>query len=99
MGLISGDYEAKASSSGNQEGFVPGGYSLHSIMSAHGPDTASYAKTISLKESELKPERVGENSLAFMFETYQMLTLSKSAIESNSLQKDYWKCWANFKVQ
>ena len=32
MGLIEGAYDAKA------EGFVPGGGSLHNMMSAHGPD-------------------------------------------------------------
>ncbi|CAM5653949.1 Homogentisate 1,2-dioxygenase [Streptomyces glaucescens] len=31
IGLIAGAYDAKA------EGFVPGGGSLHNMMSAHGP--------------------------------------------------------------
>jgi homogentisate 1,2-dioxygenase len=31
MGLIYGQYDAK------EEGFVPGGGSLHNCMSAHGP--------------------------------------------------------------
>jgi homogentisate 1,2-dioxygenase len=37
MGLIAGDYGAKASG-----GFRPAGASLHNIMSAHGPDAATH---------------------------------------------------------
>ncbi len=36
MGLIYGDYDAKA------EGFAPGGMSLHNLMAGHGPDVASW---------------------------------------------------------
>ena len=36
MGLIEGAYDAKA------EGFVPGGGSLHNMMSAHGPDRETF---------------------------------------------------------
>ncbi|CAG0881802.1 unnamed protein product, partial [Cyprideis torosa] len=36
MGLIKGSYEAK------EEGFRPGGATLHSIMTPHGPDTACF---------------------------------------------------------
>ncbi|KAL6535956.1 hypothetical protein OROHE_012800 [Orobanche hederae] len=36
MGLIHGGYEAKA------DGFLPGGASLHSCMTPHGPDTKTY---------------------------------------------------------
>ena len=32
MGLILGQYEAK------EEGFAPGGATLHSMMTPHGPD-------------------------------------------------------------
>src|ERR1700689_5206074 len=35
MGLVRGVYDAKA------EGFLPGGISLHGMMSAHGPDNAT----------------------------------------------------------
>jgi homogentisate 1,2-dioxygenase len=48
MGLIFGVYEAK------QEGFLPGGASLHSCMTPHGPDTDTFAKASS---AELKPHR------------------------------------------
>ena len=36
MGLIEGAYDAKA------DGFVPGGGSLHNMMSAHGPDRETF---------------------------------------------------------
>jgi homogentisate 1,2-dioxygenase len=39
MGLIRGDYDAKA------EGFVPGGGSLHSCMTPHGPDRYTWFMT------------------------------------------------------
>ena len=38
MGLIHGKYDAK------EEGFVPGGISLHNMMLAHGPDADGYHK-------------------------------------------------------
>ncbi|MGC1333726.1 homogentisate 1,2-dioxygenase, partial [Pseudomonas sp.] len=40
MGLIQGAYDAKA------QGFVPGGASLHSCMSAHGPDAETCARAV-----------------------------------------------------
>lgn len=63
MGLISGDYDAKVGG-----GFQPGGASLHNVMSAHGPDETSFERA---SNAELKPQKVGENSLAFMFERYE----------------------------
>lgn len=38
MGLIKGVYEAK------EGGFMPGGASLHSMMTPHGPDQAAFHK-------------------------------------------------------
>lgn len=60
MGLIAGDYDAKTGG-----GFRPAGASLHNIMSAHGPDAASYENA---SEAELRPHKVGSGSMAFMFE-------------------------------
>ena len=60
MGLIHGDYDAKA------EGFVPGGMSLHNYDAAararrrDGFEGASTA--------ELKPHKL-DDTMAFMFET------------------------------
>ena len=60
MGLISGDYDAKTGG-----GFRPAGASLHNIMSAHGPDSNAHQAA---SNAELKPQKVGSGSLAFMFE-------------------------------
>lgn len=54
MGLIKGHYEAK------EEGFQPGGASLHSIMTPHGPDTECFEKN---STADLKPERVAEGTM------------------------------------
>lgn len=54
MGLIKGHYEAK------EEGFQPGGASLHSIMTPHGPDADCFEKN---STAELKPERVAEGTM------------------------------------
>ena len=48
MGLIRGTYDAK------EEGFLPGGGSLHNCMTPHGPDADIYAQASS---SDLEPER------------------------------------------
>lgn len=54
MGLIKGNYEAKA------EGFQPGGASLHSMMTAHGPDVECFTKA---SKGELVPQRVADNTM------------------------------------
>eukprot|EP00049_Salpingoeca_infusionum_P026631 m.26880 g.26880 ORF g.26880 m.26880 type:complete len:556 (+) comp8880_c0_seq4:87-1754(+) len=60
MGLVRGHYEAKA------EGFLPGGATLHSMMTPHGPDKACFDAASS---AELKPEVIAEGTMAFMFES------------------------------
>lgn len=87
MGLITGTYEAK------QEGFLPGGASLHSAGSPHGPDAQAFEKASTV---ELKPQRTTEGSMAFMFESSLMLKTTRWAMdESGKLQSDYWKAWAD----
>lgn len=54
MGLIKGHYEAK------EEGFQPGGASLHSIMTPHGPDAECFEKN---STADLEPERVAEGTM------------------------------------
>ncbi|TPX56958.1 homogentisate 1,2-dioxygenase [Powellomyces hirtus] len=90
MGLISGSYDAKA------EGFLPGGASLHSTMSAHGPDRATFEKAST--ENPQVPVKLAPDGLAFMFETSHMLALTKWALKKEfpggkMLQKDYYQCW------
>jgi homogentisate 1,2-dioxygenase len=83
MGLIYGRYDAK------EEGFVPGGISLHNCMLPHGPDANAFEKASS---AELKPVKLTE-TLAFMFETRFPQQLTVFAASLSSLQKDYPDCW------
>ena len=93
MGLIRGEYDAKA------EGFVPGAGSLHNCMSGHGPDAATFDAASS---AQLEP-RFLDDTLAFMFETRFIIRPTKFALETPLLQGDYWQCWKglrrNFKPE
>jgi homogentisate 1,2-dioxygenase len=80
MGNICGTYDAK------EVGFIPGTASLHSCMSGHGPETAVFEKA---STKELKPEKIGEGSLAFMFETAYIMKIPKFALEESKLDNDY----------
>ncbi|KAJ8680617.1 hypothetical protein QAD02_016404 [Eretmocerus hayati] len=85
MGLIRGSYEAK------EQGFQPGGASLHSMMTAHGPDKACFEAA---SEAQLRPERIADNTQAFMFETYYGLALTPWAAQlCGKLDADYTQCW------
>jgi homogentisate 1,2-dioxygenase len=83
MGLIEGAYDAKT------EGFVPGGASLHNMMSAHGPDRIAFERASS---AELKPQKV-EDGLAFMFETRWPLIPTRQAMEAAHRQVRYDSVW------
>ncbi|RDA87768.1 hypothetical protein CP532_2464 [Ophiocordyceps camponoti-leonardi (nom. inval.)] len=84
MGLIQGDYDAKAGG-----GFRAGGASLHNVMSAHGPDATTFDQA---SNAELKPQKVGEGSMAFMFESSLMLGLTEWGLETCSkVQPEYNK--------
>ncbi|KAJ9647830.1 hypothetical protein H2199_001606 [Coniosporium tulheliwenetii] len=52
----------------------PAGASLHNVMSAHGPDAATHEKA---SNAELKPAKVGEGSMAFMFESFLMVGVTE----------------------
>jgi homogentisate 1,2-dioxygenase len=84
MGLIAGVYDAKA------EGFVPGGASLHNCMTGHGPDAATFEKASAADTSQ--PNKV-DGTMAFMFETRSVIHPSRRALESATLQADYYECW------
>lgn len=84
MGLIHGDYDAKA------EGFRPGGLSLHNLMSGHGPDVASWKGA---SEAELKPVKI-EGTMAFMVESCWPYRPTPYALER--AQPDYDSAWAEF---
>lgn len=88
MGLLFGVYDAK------EEGFVPGGGSLHNQMSAHGPDTSTYQKAVSV---DLKPVYL-EDTLAFMFESSLVYAPTKFAMETPQRQKAYLDCWKDLPI-
>ena len=53
MGLILGKYEAK------EEGFAPGGATLHSMMTPHGPDSNCFEDW---SNKDLTPMKVAEGT-------------------------------------
>ena len=82
MGLIHGQYDAKTGG-----GFQPAGASLHNVMSAHGPDATTHEKASSV---ELKPNKVGEGSMAFMFESCLMVGVTDWGLQKcKKVQEDY----------
>jgi homogentisate 1,2-dioxygenase len=83
MGLVRGVYDAK------DEGFVPGGASLHNCMAAHGPDAATFEKA---RTAKLVPQKITD-TLAFMFETGFVVRPTRFALETPALQPDYDDCW------
>ena len=85
MGLIHGQYDAK------EEGFVPGGMSLHNMMLPHGPDFGGFEKA---SNADLKPVKL-DNTMAFMFETRYPQQVTKYAAELETLQDNYIDCWAD----
>jgi homogentisate 1,2-dioxygenase len=84
MGLVTGEYDAKA------EGFVPGGGSLHNTYTSHGPDADTYAKA---STAELKPQKL-EGTLAFMFESRWTILPARQAMEATFRQRDYDAVWS-----
>ena len=87
MGLIYGQYDAK------EEGFVPGGGSLHNQMSAHGPDLDAFEKA---SNADLKPQKLS-GTLAFMFESRYIIRPTKFAMETAQLQHHYSDVWQGLK--
>ncbi len=87
MGLIYGQYDAK------EEGFVPGGMSLHNMMLPHGPDTDAFEKA---SKADLGPQKLS-GTMAFMFETRFPQHLSRFSSELETLQENYTDCWAGLK--
>jgi homogentisate 1,2-dioxygenase len=84
MGLLCGAYDAKAG------GFAPGGLSLHNMMSAHGPDVASWQAATT---AQLAPHKI-ENTMAFMIESCWPYRVTDWAMAR--AQPDYDACWTGF---
>uniref|UniRef100_A0A914KG53 Homogentisate 1,2-dioxygenase n=1 Tax=Meloidogyne incognita TaxID=6306 RepID=A0A914KG53_MELIC len=87
MGLIVGKYEAK------EGGFCPGGASLHSIMTPHGPDSKCFENA---SNDKLGPLKIAEGTMAFMFESSLSLVVTDWANKEN-VDEDYYKDWEPLK--
>jgi homogentisate 1,2-dioxygenase len=83
MGIVYGVYDAK------EEGFRPGGMSLHNMYFPHGPDHDAWTKATS---SDLKPTRLSD-TMSFMFETRYPLIPTAYAGSIPALQDDYPRVW------
>lgn len=88
MGLIHGVYDAKPAG-----GFEPGGGSLHSCMTPHGPESKAYHKAT---EIDLKPEFMAD-TMAFMFESFTAYKLTEFAAKCDLRQEAYTSCWSDIK--
>ena len=84
MGLVHGQYDAK------EEGFLPGGASLHNSMVPHGPDADAFEKA---SAAELAPKKL-DDTLAFMFESRWPFRPTAFAMQGGTLDTDYARCWA-----
>ncbi|CAJ0924387.1 unnamed protein product, partial [Mesorhabditis belari] len=87
MGLIVGNYEAK------EGGFKPGGASLHSMMTPHGPDFACFEANT---KGELKPQKVAHGTMSFMFESSLSMVITDWALKEN-VDWNYHKDWQPLK--
>ena len=83
MGLIHGEYIGKGAS------FVPGSASLHNCMAGHGPDAEAYERGLN---AEMKPVYL-DSGLAFLFETQLVVRPTRFALESEILERDYYRNW------
>lgn len=86
--LLQGMYEAK------QDGFLPGGASLHMCMTPHGPDTTTFEAASRGADA---PSHIGRDTLAFMFETYVTPRVTPAALGAPNIDRDYYKCWLGLK--
>jgi len=85
MGLIQGTYDAR------EQGFEPGGVSLHNALVPHGPEATVHARASAATLSPVKLEA----TLAFMLESRLVLQPTAHALASPSLQPDYQQSWQN----
>ncbi|KQS01540.1 homogentisate 1,2-dioxygenase [Sphingomonas sp. Leaf357] len=86
MGLITGQYDAKA------EGFRPGALSLHNQMSGHGPDVATWTAA---SNADLKPHKI-DGTMAFMIESRWVFRPTEFALKTSALDEDYDQAWTGF---
>jgi homogentisate 1,2-dioxygenase len=87
LGLLAGKYIGKG------EGFGPGSASLHNCMSGHGPDAEAYERG---RSAELKPQYL-DDTMVFLFETQLPIRPTKFALETELLERDYYRHWQGLK--
>lgn len=88
MGLIKGSYEAKQES-------LPGGATLHSMMTPHGPDAGCFEMA---SQEELVPKVIAAGTQAFMFESSMSMAITRWGNETCKVVDDnYYQCWAPIK--
>ncbi|KAF8812720.1 homogentisate 1,2-dioxygenase [Phlegmacium glaucopus] len=91
MGLIYGVY------GGRSDGFQPGGASYETGFCPHG---VSYDEFKKASEADLVPMRISEGTIAFMFESSMMFTITDYAMNrSGKLHVHEPKMWDNLKGQ
>ncbi|CEN59974.1 hypothetical protein ASPCAL02415 [Aspergillus calidoustus] len=94
MGLIAGDYIAKG---GGKGGFQPAGASLHNVMSSHGPDAGAFEKATN---ETLVPDKVGQGSMAFMFESCYMMGVTDWGLKACQKVQEHYseESWDGLKI-
>ncbi|KIM39361.1 hypothetical protein M413DRAFT_198003 [Hebeloma cylindrosporum] len=91
MGLLYGAY------GGRSDGFQPGGASYETGFCPHG---VSYEEFKKASEADLAPMRIHEGTIAFMFESSMMFTITDYAMKrSGKLHEHEPKMWDDLKGQ
>jgi homogentisate 1,2-dioxygenase len=87
VGLVQGRYIGKA------EGFTPGCASLHNCMSGHGPDNDAFEAGSTAADA---PQYLAD-TLTIIFETQLVIKPTRYALETELLERDYYKHWQGLK--
>jgi homogentisate 1,2-dioxygenase len=87
VGLVQGRYIGKA------EGFTPGCASLHNCMSGHGPDNDAFEAG---SNAANEPQYFAD-TLTIVFETQLVIKPTRFALESEILERDYYRHWQGLK--
>jgi homogentisate 1,2-dioxygenase len=87
VGLVRGTYLGKG------ESFQPGCASLHNCMAGHGPDQDAFERGAAADDS---PQYLAE-TLTFVIETQLVIKPTRHALETELLERDYYKHWQGLK--
>lgn len=83
VGLVHGRYIGKA------EGFEPGCASLHNCMAGHGPDQNAFAQGTNAPN---EPQYLAD-TLTIIFETQLVIKPTRFALQTELLERDYYRHW------